>query len=177
MLYYSDQDVQKNLNDYCNKRKELEYLVSEEYISKNINWLDVKCPQVDSAVFDCPINNENINAKYQLSSRTKSAIFTSLLIASMMFFVLQTIWNSVELFANEGNLLVILAGLIMDCIFLLSQALSGVNTAFTIIDQQEVLPYVNRNRILEKYLYYKNDSQVEEVKKYLIEMRKECQIN
>ena len=175
MLYYSDREHLKSTNRYCRKKKELEYFLTNEYINKNIDYLMVKnCPKIDAAVFDCPITNENIAIKYQLSARTKSAIFTSLLVASCMFFIIQTIWNSIELFRNDEPVLSVLATLIMDAVFLLWQALTGINTAFNIIESQEVLPYVNRNRILEKYLYYKNPDKIEATKKYLIEMKKEC---
>ena len=175
MLYYSDNEHMKIINKYCIKRKELEYLVSDEYINNNINYLDVKgCPKIDVAVFDCPVTSDNLTTKYQLSAKTKSAIFTSLLVASIMFFVIQTIWNSIELFRNDESLLVVLSSLIMDAVFIIWQGLTGINTAFNIIESQEVLPYVNRNRILEKYLYFKNPDKIEATKKYLIEMKKEC---
>ena len=174
MLYYSD-DSMKQHNKYCIKKKELEYLLSDEYINDNINYLDVKgCPKIDAAVFDCPVTSDNLTTKYQLSARTKSAIFTSLLVASIMFFVIQTIWNSIELFRNDEALLVVLSSLIMDAVFILWQGLTGINTAFNIIESQEVVPYVNRNRILEKYLYFKNPDAIEQTKKYLVEMKKEC---
>ena len=67
MLYFSDNEDAKRNNDYCIKRAELEYLISDEYIINNLAWLDIKkYPMIDSAVFDCPINNDNINKKYQL---------------------------------------------------------------------------------------------------------------
>lgn len=175
MLYYSDREHLKDVNKYCIKRKELEYLISDKYIEANLNYLDIKkCPKIDAAIFDCPVTNENINAKYQLSAKTKSAIFTSLLIATCMFLVIQTIWNSIDLFRNDESFLVVISSLIMDVVFLLWQGLTGINTAFNIIETQEVLPYVNRNRILEKYLYFKNPDKIESTKKYLIEMKKEC---
>ena len=178
MLYYSDRDSLKSVNKYCKKKKELEYFLTDEYINNNINYLGVKgCPKIDAAVFDCPITNENIAVKYQLSARTKSAIFTSLLVASAMFFIIQTIWNSIELFRNDEPILSVISTLIMDAVFLLWQALTGINTAFNIIETQEVLPYVNRNRILEKYLYFKNKDKVADTKKYLNEMKKECKNN
>ena len=177
MLYFNNNDLAKRGNKYCEKRKSLETLISDEYIQENISWLDVKCPKVDSAVFDCPVTNENINAKYQLSAKTKSAIFASLLIASIMFFAIQTIWNSIELFQSDADILIIIVGLLMDMVFLLWQGLGGINLAFNIVDSQEVLPYANRNRILEKYLYFKNNDKVAEVKEYLIAMKKECKEN
>jgi hypothetical protein len=94
-----------------------------------------------------------------------------------MFFAIQTIWNSIELFQSDADILIIIVGLLMDMVFLLWQGLGGINLAFNIVDSQEVLPYANRNRILEKYLYFKNNDKVAEVKEYLIAMKKECKEN
>lgn len=174
MLYFNDDEDAKANNKYCVKRKELEYLISDEYINNNIAWLDIKrYPQIDSAIFDCPISSENISKKYQLSAKTKSAIFSSLLVATISFLLIQTIWNSIEMFRNDLDLLIIFSGLLMDFIFIVSQALTGINSAFSIVEQQEVLPYVNRNRILEKYLYYKNPNDDKSVRDCINKMKDE----
>ena len=175
MLYFNDNEELKKDNEYCIKRAELEYLISDEYINNNYYWLDIKkFPQIDSAIFDCPIGNENISKKYQLSAKTKTAIFTSLLSASIITIILQTVWNSIELFKNDLDILIIMSGLIMDFIFIVWQGLTGINSAFSIIETQEVLPYVNRNRILEKYIYYKNPNEEKAVRECINKMKDEC---
>lgn len=175
MLYFNDDEELKKDNEYCIKRAELEYLISDEYIEKNYQWLDIKkYPQLDSAVFDCPIGNENISKKYQLSAKTKSAIFSSLLVASLSFLLIQTVWNSIEMFRNDMDWLIIVSGLLMDFIFIIWQGLTGISTAFSIVEQQEVLPYVNRNRILEKYIYYKNPDDEKAVRECINKIKEEC---
>jgi hypothetical protein len=175
MLYFSDREEEKSTNKYCIKRSELDYLMSDEYVKKNIAWLDVKnYPQIDSAVFDCPINNDNIFKKYQLSAKTKTAIFATLLSACFITLIFQTVWNLIEMSNSDVNALVIVASLIMDLIFIGWQGLTGISSAFSIIDQQEILPYVNRNRILEKYLYYKNEDKVKETREWINQMKREC---
>lgn len=174
MLYFNDDEELKLHNEYCVERAELEYLLTDEYIEKNYHWLDIKkYPQIDSAVFDCPIGNDNISKKYQLSAKTKTAIFTSLLSASIITIILQTVWNSIEMFKNDLDLLIIFSGLLMDFIFIVWQGLTGISSAFTIVEQQEVLPYVNRNRILEKYLYYKNPNDEKTVRDCINTMKDE----
>lgn len=174
MLYFNDDEELKLHSEYCVERAELEYLLTDEYIEKNYHWLDInKYPQIDSAVFDCPIGNDNISKKYQLSAKTKTAIFTSLLSASIITIILQTVWNSIELFKNDLDILIIMSGLIMDFIFIVWQGLTGINSAFSIIETQEVLPYVNRNRILEKYLYYKNPNEEKTVRDCINAMKDE----
>ena len=174
MLYFNDDEELKLHSEYCVERAELEYLLTDEYIEKNYHWLDIKkYPQIDSAVFDCPISNDNISKKYQLSAKTKKAIFTSLLSASIITIVLHTVWNSIEMFKNDLDLLIIFSGLLMDFIFIVWQGLTGISSAFTIVEQQEVLPYVNRNRILEKYLYYKNPNDEKTVRECINTMKDE----
>ena len=174
MLYFNDDEELKLHSEYCVERAELEYLLTDEYIEKNYHWLDIKkYPQIDSAVFDCPIGNDNISKKYQLSAKTKTAIFTSLLSASIITIVLHTVWNSIEMFKNDLDLLIIFSGLLMDFIFIVWQGLTGISSAFTIVEQQEVLPYVNRNRILEKYLYYKNPNDEKTVRDCINAMKDE----
>lgn len=174
MLYFNDDEELKLHSEYCVERAELEYLLTDEYIEKNYHWLDInKYPQIDSAVFDCPIGNDNISKKYQLSAKTKTAIFTSLLSASIITIILQTVWNSIEMFKNDLDLLIIFSGLLMDFIFIVWQGLTGISSAFTIVEQQEVLPYVNRNRILEKYLYYKNPNDEKTVRDCINVMKDE----
>ena len=178
MMYFSNDEIIKKRNKYCIKRAELDYLISDEFINDNIAWLDIKGqPRIDSAVFDCPINNDNINKKYQLSARTKTAIFATLLSACFITLITQTIWNSIEMSNSQASALVIVAGLIMDLIFIGWQGLTGMSSAFTIVETQEILPYVNRNRILEKYLYFKNPDNIKEVKDCVNQMKRECRIN
>lgn len=175
MLYFSDNEEAKANNKYCKKRAELDYVMSDEYIEKNYEWLDIKVyPQIDSAIFDCPVTNTNIAKKYQLSSKTKTAIFATLLSACFITLVFQTVWNSIELSGNQASALVIITSLIMDMIFIGWQALTGISNAFSIVEQQEVLPYVNRNRILEKYLYYKNPDKLKETREWINQMKREC---
>lgn len=175
MLYFNDNEELKKDNQYCIKRAELEYLISDEYINNNYYWLDVKkFPQIDSATFDCPITNDNVSKKYQLNAKTKTAIITSLLSASLITVILQTVWNSIEMFKNDLDILIIMSGLIMDFIFIVWQGLTGISSAFSIVEQQEVLPYVNRNRILEKYLYYKNPNEEKAVRECINKIKEEC---
>lgn len=175
MLFFSDREDLKATNEYCIKRKEIEWLMSDEYIENNYQWLDIKeYPQIDSAIFDCPIGNENVAKKYQLSAKTKTAIITSLLSACIVLIFFQTFWNSLVLSKNELSFLVIISSLLMDFIFIIWQGLTGISSAFNIIDTQEVLPYVNRNRILEKYLYFKNPNDEKVVRDCINNIKKEC---
>lgn len=174
-LYFSNNDEAKENNKYCKKRKQLEHIISDDYINQNFEWLNIKVyPKLDSAIFDCPVTNVNISQKYQLSSKTKTAIFATLLSACFITLIVQTVWNSIELSGSQTSALVIVTSLIMDFIFIGWQALTGINSAFNIVEQQEILPYVNRNRILEKYMYFKNPEKSKETREWLNQMKREC---
>lgn len=160
------------LNKYSVKRTFYENQISEDYLEKNKNCLDVKCQQIDPAGFNVPVNIKSEDTKYQIFSKTKTAIASSLVVASSWIFIMQIIREASELYASSENLLVTFVGLLLDLVFLSWQFFTGALDAFKIIDQQEVLPYVNRNRILEEYLYYTTPDKKDILQKLLEEIEK-----
>lgn len=169
-LYYSKSitdETSKRTNKYCIKRKEYEYMLSDEYIEQNKNCLNVNCQRIDAAGFNVPVNINNTDNKYQIFAKTKVAIAGSLFVASSWLFIMQIVRNALEFSWADSVPLVVIVGLVMDLIFLGYQFFTGVLDAFKIIDQQEVFPYVNRNRILEEYLFYKQPDKKDKIKQLL----------
>ena len=165
------------LNKYSIKRTFYESQITEDYLEKNKNCLNVKCQQIDAAGFNVPVNIKNNDSKYQIFAKTKTAIASSLFIASSWIFIMQIIREASEMYANSENLLITIVGLLLDLVFLSWQFFTGTLDAFKIIDQQEVLPYVNRNRILEEYLYYSNPTKKDTLQKILEEIEKDTSKN
>lgn len=158
-LYFSEDPLKESIkksNEYCIKRNELELELTDEYIEKNYFFLDVNhYVQIDPAVFDTPVTNEREN-KYQLTAKTKSALAVGLLIACVGLLFSQSFWNASDIGKIEDyNALEVFIGMMMDLIFMIYQGFRGITQAFTTINNQEVLPYVNRNRILKEYLFWK----------------------
>lgn len=169
MFYYSKKLTveEKQENKYC--RLKMMYLeqLTDEYINENIDMLMVKYNHVDSAVFDLPVNLATSDNKYQLTAKTRSAIIFTLGTSSIWLLLTTIIRNAMEFQKNDAAILAILISLALDLIFLLMQFFSGMMDAFKIIDTQEVLPYVNRNRILREYLYDKEPEQRNRIKEIL----------
>lgn len=157
-IYYGNSNIEKSNNKYCIKRKQLEYLLSDEYINNNFDVIrPKKIKKIDPAVFDLPVNLNSSNNDYQLVAKTKIAI-TSVLLTSAFGLVLITfIRQSLEFGYSSDKILPILVGLALDLIFMLYQFATGIMDSYRIINEQEVLPYVNRNRILTKYLKSKTE--------------------
>lgn len=167
-LYFSDKETEKGINKYCQKRMALDYLLSDEYIEKNKDNLYVKdCPVVDPAIFDKPVTNEH-NNKWQMSAKTKSAIAASMIFSAVWLVIVRAIWSAAKFDKLEDyNALEIWLNILMDAVFIIGNALMGVLQAFTTVNDQEVLPYTNRNRVLLSYVYWKNKGKEEDVKNWV----------
>ena len=172
-LYYkskADPTIFITNNKYCSKRTHLEYLLSEEYINQNKNCLNVKCEHIDAAGFNVPVNIKHDSNKYQIFAKTKSAIMGSLFIASSWLFIMQIVREAMSFDWSDSIPLAVVVGLLLDLVFLIYQFFMGIIDAFKIIDEQEVFPYTNRNRILEEYIYYKNPDKKDKIEQLLIKI-------
>ena len=165
-IYYSKKESFPTTR-YAIKRKFYESQISEDYLNKNAKCLNVKCQLIDSAGFNVPVNIRSDSSKYQIHAKTKTAIASSLFIASSWIFIMQIIREASNFQQSSSDFLIVIVGLLLDLVFLSWQFFTGILDAFKIIDQQEVLPYVNRNRILEEYFYYKNPNKKDVLKKLL----------
>lgn len=169
MIYFSkkiNEEAKLQNKYYRLKTRYLEQL-TDEYINDNIDNLLVKYKRVDAAIFDLPVNLTVSENKYQLTAKTRSAIIFTLGTSSIWLLLTTIIRNAMEFSKNDAALLAIMISLALDLIFLLMQFFSGMMDAFKIINTQEVLPYVNRNRILREYLYHKEPEQRNRIKEIL----------
>ena len=55
----------------------------------------------------------------------------------------------------------------MDFIFIVWQSVTGIMSAFNTINNQEVLPYCNRNRILQEYIFWREPDKKDNLKKWI----------
>lgn len=169
-LYYSDlasDMMEKKTNKYCVRRKDYEHMLSDEYIEQNKNCLNVNCQRIDAAGFNVPVNINASENKYQIFAKTKVAIASSLFVASSWLLIMQIVRNALDFSWADSIPLAVAVGLVMDLVFLGYQFFTGIMDSFKIIDQQEVFPYVNRNRILEEYLFYKQPDKKDKIKQLL----------
>lgn len=157
-LFYDNTipEEEKIKNKYYRLKMRFLSLLTNDFIDSNINTLQVKFQRLDAAIFDLPVNLEHEDNKYQISSKTKSATVISLAVASVGLLVMNILISGLAFDANDAILLATIISLSIDLVFLSYQFLMGIFDSYRIINTQELLPYVNRNRILKEYFYYKN---------------------
>lgn len=165
-LYYKN-DLNRDYNRYCIKRKELEKLLTDEWISSNYHLIAVKCVQLNPAIFDLPIGLDKNDRQYQLTSKTKTSIFMGILSSSIMMVLGQTLINATVFSYKDVTALEIFIGLMTDFVFIITQFFTGMFGAYSTIRNNEVLPYVNRNRILREYLFWKNPKEPDTFSKWI----------
>lgn len=176
LLYFNDSEESKNLkgkNTYCIKRKELEEKLTDEYQEEHYQALDVKhYEQIDPAVFDMPIVIRNTN-KYQLTAKTKMSVGLTIFGSAIILIFTQSIWNVSNLAPKEElPVIAITIGFLMDFIFISWQTVTGIMSAFTTINNQEVLPFCNRNRILKEYIFWKEPNKKENLQIWIEQIEK-----
>jgi len=162
--------IQKDKNRYCRKKKEYLSLLEDSYINQNIVNLPVKkCPHVDPALFDIPVTNVSNTDKYQLVAKTKQAILWTLTFATLTLTISTTIKNALQFGYNKETLITALVSMLVDVFFLCWQFVRGIADSYKIINDQEVIPYVNRNRILTQYVEYKTPEDRKDTLKQLLD--------
>lgn len=171
-LYFTKDEKKYEMRDnnpYCIKRKDLEYKKSDEYIEANYDYLDITgYAHIDTAVFEIPVAVHHEGNKYQMTSKTKSTIAIIFSTSIFSLIITQSIWNATGFNSIENyNALAILMNILIDLVFMVMQAFTGIRQAFTTIDTQEVLPYSNRNRILQEYIYWKEPDKQDNIKTWI----------
>jgi len=170
-LYYKN-DMSANYNKYCIKRREYEKQLSDEWINANYNLIGIRCAQINPAVFDLPVGLDRNDKQYQLTSRTKSSIFLGILSSSVMMILGQTLINATVFSYKDVTALEVFIGLMTDFVFIITQFFTGMFGAYSTIRNNEVLPYVNRNRILREYLFWKNPTDSDKFSKWIEQLEK-----
>lgn len=158
-LYYSkDLSAEKENNSYCKQRRLLEEQSSDTYIKENINTLiiDKRYPRIDAAVFGLPVISSDIGKKYQVSAKTKTALAGSIVLSAFLAIISQSIRRAIGMSPTDVNAVEVVVSIMTDLVFIIIQFWSGMLTAFSKIQSEEVTPYVNRNEILKEYLYWKD---------------------
>lgn len=166
-LFYDNTipEEEKIKNKYYRLKMRFLSLLTNDFIDSNINTLQVKFQRLDAAIFDLPVNLEHEDNKYQISSKTKSATVISLAVASIGLLITNVLISGFAFGVNDAILLATIISLSVDLVFLSYQFLMGIFDSYRIINTQELLPYVNRNRILKEYFYYKKPDDTAKIDK------------
>lgn len=166
-LYFSNSipEEEKMKNKYYRRKTYFLSLLTNDFIDSNINTLQVRFQRLDAAIFDLPVNLEHEENKYQISSKSKSATFISLAVASVGLLLINIITSGLDFGKNDSILIATIISLSVDLVFLSYQFLMGILDSYRIINSNELLPYINRNRILKEYFYYKKPDDTAKIDK------------
>lgn len=165
ILYSSDDDVSKQAklnNKYCIRRNELEILKTDDYITKNIDALDVNYIDVDPAVFDLEINGSQKIVQNKITgSLNKGRIIASMTTLASVI-IAPIVINSFALDPNKQEFEDgVIAGvnyalkMASDIGILIWQFLRGILSTHKIVSQQLTIPLEERVKILKKYYFWR----------------------
>lgn len=175
-LYFKIDNPDRQLNKYCIVREELELELTDEWIDKNKDCLTIKhYEQVNPDIFDIPVNASKDN-KWQLTSKAKTAIAISLTTGIIFLTISQSIWQATGFDKLDSyDPLAIWISMLMDLVFLCWQFFTGVTKAFTTVNDEEVIPYCNRNRILKQYIFWKQPEKKDNLTIWLQRLEQEAE--
>lgn len=166
-LYFDNSisEEEKMKNKYYRRKTYFLSLLTSDFIDSNINTLQVRFQRLDAAIFDLPVNLEHEENKYQISSKSKSATVISLAVASIGLLIINIITSGLNFSKNDSILIATIISLSVDLVFLSYQFLMGILDSYRIINNNELMPYINRNRILKEYFYYKKPDDTAKIDK------------
>ena len=160
-------EAKKKANKYCIKRKELEYLKSDEYINKNIDSITIRYNRVDPIIFELEIDGSSryhgVKVKGNVSvgrARLTSSVILGMILFSMLF-------TSIGLAPDQQefeNQMVAFWHYVLVCCedvgIILFQTFRGMVSARKLVSQEMTEPLVGRNYILDKYYAWVVDNDI-----------------
>lgn len=168
VLYTStlpDKQKLKETNKYCIRRKQLEYLKSEEYINANLDSLVVKYRDISASLFELEINGTQRIKQNQITGsigkgRVIGSITTAALVLGItMFFNSWSADPNGQEFADGVQAAVsYVIKMFTDIGIVLWQFIRGIVAASRIVSSQLTHPFVQRVEILKKYYQWRIDN-------------------
>lgn len=174
-------EVRKSKNRYCIKRKELEELKSEEYIKDNIGSLSVRYSKVNPSAFEMDINGKIADEDNRVTGNvslgkvkaTAGIVWGAVLITAVMSAIVVSV-NQQEFIDNMQAFWYYLLSAMVDVGIVAWNLFRGTMACKPIIEEQIHRPYVNRNKVLKKFIAWKlvNNIKTSESHKYITELMK-----
>lgn len=157
---YKKKSWKKKANKYLIKRKRLEDLMADDFVDKNINFLNIKfCRNVNPSVFDLTINAKQKYNSYRVTSHMATAKFSGLIISSVLMVVMNMVFTIIgmtpdgeEALSQAERFWNAFIKMMVDFAFMAWQFFAGTREIGYIINFEETTAYANRNRILKSYL-------------------------
>lgn len=168
ILYISElpeRQAEKEKNKYCIRRKELEYLKSDEYINANIENLKVRYRDVDHTVFELEIGaKQKVHQRNVTGSIAKGrAISTgtgalSIIGVTMFIGSFSVAPDQQELVEGTVAAVNTVVKMCSDIAVIIWQFFRGILSTTNIVSQQLTSPYVERTEILKKYYRWRQEN-------------------
>ena len=168
LLYSSDlpeNQEKKKKNRYCRKRRELEELMTQDYINKNIDSIVVKYREVDAAIFELEINGAKKNANLQTTgniivgrARESSTIIMSMLMISMLTTSFALGASAEEFESQMVAFWHYCLKAMEDVGVVMWQFFNGTLRARKIVSSEFTRPYAGRNVVLREYVNWRNET-------------------
>lgn len=175
--YYKEKcealEAKKTTNKYCIKRKELEILKSEAYISENLDSITVKYSKVNPAAFEMDINGKVVdednkvtgNVNLGRTKATANVIWGVVLITSITTAIAVS-YDQEELVNNVQAFWYYLMSTMVDIGLVAWNLFRGTMACKSIIEEQIHRPYVNRNKVLKGFISWKLANNIQPSKSF-----------
>jgi len=168
LLYSSElpENQEKKLkNRYCRTRKELEDLMTDDYINKNIDTLVVKYDEIDPAIFELEINGAQKTAGLKTTgnitvgrARESSTIILSMLAISMLTTSFGLSASKEEFESQMVKFWHYCLKAAEDTGVVLWQFFNGTLRARKIVSKELTKPYAGRNVVLREYVNWRGST-------------------
>lgn len=163
-----DLEANRSVNKYCIRRKQLEYLKSEEYINENIDSLGVKYSRVDAQLFNLEIDSKPKQNNFVVGgnvgfgrAKASSHIVLPMVLISMFTASLLISINQQEFIDQLHAVLFFLCSFLIDVGMVVWNIFRGTRSVSAIISEQLTIPYANRNTVLKKYIAWKEENSIQ----------------
>jgi len=181
ILYVSElpeRQAEKEKNKYCIRRKELEYLKSDEYIDANIENLKVRYRDIDHTIFELEIGGKQKTTQKNVTGsiakgRAISTGTGALSIIGVTMFIgsFSVAPNQQEFTEGAVAAANTVVKMCSDIFVIIWQFFRGILSATKIVSQQLTGPYVERVEILKNY-YQWREQKGEPVPQFYLDLYK-----
>ena len=175
-------ELKKQHNKYCIKRHELEELKSDSYINDNIGSITVRYSKVNPSAFEMDINGKITDEDNKVTGNvalgkvkaTSSVVLGVILVTAVMSAIVVSI-NQQQFVDQMQAFWYYVLSATVDVGIIAWNLFRGTMACKSIIEEQIHRPYVNRNKVLKKFISWKlvNNIKTSESHKYIKSLTEE----
>jgi hypothetical protein len=161
MVYFEGTEEQKRVNKYCIQRAELDYLMSDDYIDKNIRAMDVKYPEVQRSFVT--VGHETINSLPWITESKTAKMFKDLSPRFLMTIGAGAFVASFVPGFAEGITISMIFGVFVKGLVLIANYIGGLEYAPQFIDTKVKVDLQYRYEIVLDYHNWRTNKRKKEV--------------